>query len=99
MASHTIADGEWGIHNVTLTAGAEDTFTFPDDVTEVEVLSHDGAATIYFTVDGTAATITGRHCRILPAAVSSVTAEPPTAGPTVVRVISSGTPTISVTRT
>jgi hypothetical protein len=99
VAEHTIRAGEWGIHGLTLTAGQITTVHFPDDVDEIEVLSHDGAAAIYFTVDGADPQVEGRASRVLPAAISSAQVQPPTAGPTVVKLISAGTPRISVTRT
>lgn len=99
MADYTIQPGEWGIHAITLTAGQVTTIQFPDDVDEIEVLSHDGTAPIYFTVDGTDPIIEGRSSRVIPAAISSAQVEPPTAGPTVVKLISAGTPRLSVMRT
>ncbi|MBP2341105.1 hypothetical protein JOF41_007359 [Saccharothrix coeruleofusca] len=98
MADHTIAADEQGIHNITLTAGVVDTVTFADDVTEVEIVNMTGTAAVYFTVDGTTPTVAGRKTRLLPAAVTSVEIEPTTSGPTVVKLISPGTPTISVAR-
>ncbi|MGW7350960.1 hypothetical protein [Streptomyces sp. NPDC054784] len=99
MADYQVQPGEIGIHALTLTAGQATTVTFPDDVDEIEILSHDGAAAVYFTVDGTAPAVEGRSSRVLPAAVTSVQVEPPTAGPTVVKLISAATPKVSVTRT
>lgn len=99
MASYTVQAGEWGVHGITLEAGTVTTVHFPDDVDEIEVLSHDGAAPIYFTVDGTTPVVEGRASRIIPASISAATVQPPTAGPTVVKLISAGTPKVSVTRT
>ncbi|MFF3998531.1 hypothetical protein ACFYX8_35145 [Streptomyces cyaneofuscatus] len=99
MADYTIQPGEWGIHGVTLAAATVCTIRFPDDVDEIEVLSHDGAAAVYFTVDGTTPVVEGRGSRVIPAAISSAQVEPPTAGPTTVKLISAGTPRISVMRT
>jgi hypothetical protein len=99
VASYTVEADEWGVHGITLEAGAVCTVHFPDDIDEVEVLSHDGVAAIYFTVDGTEPAVEGRASRVLPAAISSAQVEPPTAGPTVVKLISAGTPKVSVTRT
>ncbi|MFC9268925.1 hypothetical protein ACFTXJ_14280 [Streptomyces zhihengii] len=99
MADYTIQAGEWGVHGITLTASQICTIQFPDDVDEIEVLSHDGAAPIYFTVDGTDPAVEGRASRVIPASISSAQVQPPTAGPTVVKLISAGTPKVSVTRT
>ncbi|MFJ4925280.1 hypothetical protein [Streptomyces sp. NPDC088736] len=99
MASYTVEADEWGVHGITLEAGTVCTVHFPDDVDEVEVLSHDGVAAIYFTVDSSEPAVEGRASRVLPAAISSAQVEPPTAGPTVVKLISAGTPKVSVTRT
>ncbi|GAA4824475.1 hypothetical protein [Streptomyces ziwulingensis] len=99
MPSYTVQADEWGVHGITLEAGTVTTVHFPDDVTEIEILSHDGAAPIYFTVDATNPQVEGRASRVIPASISSAQVEPPTAGPTVVKMISAGTPKISVTRT
>ena len=99
MADYTIEAGEWGVHGITLSAATICTIQFPDDVDEIEVLSHDGAAPIYFTVDGTNPAVEGRASRVIPASISSAQVQPPTAGPTVVKLISAGTPKVSVTRT
>ncbi len=53
MAEHTITPDQYAAHEITLTAGQVETFTFNGDVTAVEVFSHDGAAIIYATIDGT----------------------------------------------
>ncbi|MFJ3984432.1 hypothetical protein [Streptomyces fungicidicus] len=98
MAEHTVQDGEWGIHGITLEAGTVTTVRFPDDVNEIEVLSHDGLAPIYFTTDGSTPAVEGRACRVLPASISSAQVQPPTAGPTIIKLISAGTPKVSVSR-
>ncbi|MGW5633934.1 hypothetical protein [Streptomyces sp. NPDC003832] len=99
MAEYSVTNDEWGIHGITLEAGTITTIHFPDDVDEVEVLSHDGAAPIYFTVDGSDPAVEGRASRVLPAAISSAQVQPPTAGPSIVKLVSAGTPKVSVTRT
>ena len=95
---HHISAGEWGIHALTLTAGKETIVRFDEDCDQIEVLSHDGAAPIYFTTDGSPATVEGPQCRIIPASISSATVHPPTPGGTVVRLISAGAPKVSVSR-
>jgi hypothetical protein len=99
MAEHPVLADEIGVHELILTPNTEEEIRFADDVDEVEILSHDGAAAVYFTVDGTAATVKGTTCRVLPASISSAMVQPPTAGPTTIRLISAGTPSVSVTRT
>ncbi|MBP2581920.1 hypothetical protein J3A78_002398 [Streptomyces sp. PvR006] len=99
MADYQVQAGEWGVHAITLQPGTVTTIAFPDDVDEVEVLSHDGAAAIYFTVDGSTPSVEGRGSRVLPAAISSAQVQPPTAGPTVVKLVSAGSPSVSVSRT
>lgn len=99
MTTYSLARSDWGIHGITLVANQVDTVQFPDDVDEIEILSHDGVAPIYFTVDGSTPAVEGRGSRVLPAAITSVQVEPPTAGPTIVKIVSAGTPKVSVTRT
>ena len=98
MANHTIAADEQGVHNVQLAAGTVDTFSFADDVTQVAITNMTGTAAIYFTVDGTTPEVAGKKSRLVPAAIAQVEIEPTTSGPTTVKVISSGTPTVSVAR-
>jgi hypothetical protein len=98
VADHTINADDFGIHAVTLTAASEDTFTFDTDLDQIEITNHGGIHPVYYTTDGTPATVAGRNTRILPAGWHTARVRPYTTGPTVVRVISAGTPTISVTR-
>lgn len=63
----------------------------------VEVLNRSGDAAVYFTTDGTAPTVGGDNTHVLPAAVSAVEVDDETPGPTcVVKLISAGTPAVSV---
>lgn len=96
MADHTIEADEVGIHNVTLVAATVDTFTFEKDPEAIEVLT-DGEAEVYVTVDGSAPTVGGAHTWKLPAVVCSRRIAH-RRNPAVVKVISAGTPTISITR-
>lgn len=82
--------------HATLVASTVTTLTFNVDFNRVEVLNVDGAAEVYFTMDGTAPTVGGTGCHVLPAAIASCEAEPTTSGATVVKLISSGTPKVSV---
>lgn len=64
---------------------------------QVEVLNVTGTAEVYFTVDGTTPTVGGNTCFVLPAAMCALTVDDGTPGPTsTVKLISSGTPKISV---
>ncbi len=98
MATHTVAAGDLGAHNITLVAGTVETTTFSEDLDEVTIVSLDGAAALYFTVDGRTPTVGGTSTRVMPAAIGAVSIDVPTAGNSVVKVISSGTPTISIQR-
>ncbi|WP_327222998.1 hypothetical protein OG229_02320 [Streptomyces platensis] len=98
MATHTVAKGDLGAHAITLVAGQVETTTFTEDLDEVTIVSLDGAAALYFTVDGRTPTVGGANARVVPAAIGAVNIDVPTAGNSVVKVISSGTPTISIQR-
>lgn len=95
MASY---QGDRAVHAKTLVAATVDTVTLSRPCRQVEVLSHDGAAAIYFTVDDSTPTVAGGNTFALPATPCAL--EVDTADnqpPTVVKLISSGTPTYSVT--
>jgi hypothetical protein len=94
-----VAAGKVGAHAKTLVASTVDTVTFADDLDTVEVLS-DGAAALYFTADGTTPVIGDDACWELPAGATSARTVPvPTAGGSVIKLISTGTPKYSVSRT
>jgi hypothetical protein len=98
----TVAAGQIGTYEQQLIANTVLTVNFTDDLDNVEVITN-GAAAVYFTVDGSTPTIpsgaVGSSCYYLPAAAGSKEVHPPTAGGTTVKLISSGTPTISIART
>jgi hypothetical protein len=98
VADYTIAGDEIGVHAVPLVASTVSTFTFADDVTEVTITNMTGTAPIYYTLDGTAPTVAGAKTRLVPADIVSVEVEPTGSGPSVVKLISPGTPTVSVAR-
>lgn len=97
MASHTVASGAVGAHHKTLTASTVDTVTFADDIKDVEIVSN-GSAALYVTTDGTAPTVGGATAHYLPASASVRTVRVLGSSGTVVKLISSGTPTYSVAR-
>ncbi len=98
VADYNVAANEIGAHNITLPANTVVTVDFADDVPEVEIVNMSGSAAVYVTVDRSTPTVAGRNTYLLPAAIGGIELEPPTAGGTSVRLISSGTPTISVAR-
>lgn len=83
--------------HVTLVADTVATLTFDSNFGRVEVLNVDGAAAVYFRTDGTAPTVAGAGSHVVPAAIGSVEVSDDTAGQnTVVKLISAGTPKVSV---
>lgn len=82
--------------HVTLTAATVATVTLESDYNNVEIVNVDGAAAVYVTIDGTTPTVAGDDTIVLPAAIGSVELEPQTATATVVKLISAGTPKVSV---
>lgn len=97
MATHTVAAGSIGTAAFTLTADTVDTVVFDGtDLDSVQVISLDGAAAIWYTLDGSTPTVGGANCYVVPATVAVDTQEPPTSGQTVVTLISAGTPVVRV---
>lgn len=110
MASYTVPNGHVGAHAKTLVATTVDTVTFALGSTgspgwarmpkSVEILT-DGAADIYVTVDGTTPTVAGTPCYRVPPFPGSTIIDVRDSDPNdavVVKLISSGTPTYSVSR-
>lgn len=99
----SVATGEVTSGNVTLSAGVEEVITFGDVVRQVEVqIVTDAGVPVFFTVDNTAAstTVTNKHCHYVPAGAGNALEVPvrvQPSGNTVVRVISTGAPTVRVT--
>jgi hypothetical protein len=81
---------------VTLAANTVATLTLPTAFLLVEVMNVTGTAEVYFRFDGTDPTVGGDGCQVLPAAIGSVELRPETVTPTVVKLVSSGTPKVSV---
>lgn len=97
MAAHTVAAGEIGAHAKTLTANTVETVTFADDVARIEVVS-DGAAELYFTVDKAAPAVGAAAAYYIPAVPGVREVPSPADGSAVVRLISAGTPKVSVAK-
>ena len=104
MASYSVAasGGEVAANDKTLVANTVDTVTFDQAVGGIEVLT-DGSAAVYFTIDGTAPTVSGSHCYKVPSAPGSTTSlvfmvPGWHSAVSQVQLISSGTPTYSVIR-
>lgn len=93
-----IAAGAVGAYALTLTANTVDTVTFGEDLDKLQVVS-DGKAAIYITfgADSTPAVGSGDAWEI-PATPCVATLPVPTAGSTVVKLISAGTPTYSLSK-
>lgn len=98
MAEHTIAKGDLGAHNVTLTANTVEVVAFSEDLDEITIVALDGTAAVYITVDGRTPTVGGAATRVMPAAIGTMTLKDRITGPSVVKLISSGTPKVSVQR-
>jgi hypothetical protein len=96
VTPYSVATGAVGVHSKTLAAGIEDVVTFAGDPDTVEVLSN-GAADLYVSTDGAAATVAGANTYVLPAGGPCARAIPSFSN-SPVRLISAGTPTYSVTR-
>jgi hypothetical protein len=100
MAKHEVADNAIGSYSNKLTAATVDEVVFADTLAAVEVTS-DGAAKIYFTVDGSAPTVGGGNTHEVPATVAARTVLVPSTNPrvaTTVKLISAGTPEYSVSK-
>lgn len=97
MASpYTVARAK---HATMAAANTAETVTLTDLATkrgEIEVVNRDGAAAIFFTTDGTAPTVNGDDCWVLPAAIGSFIVKSPADAAAVVKLISAGTPQYSV---
>jgi hypothetical protein len=105
MSNFAVAANEIGAHEKTLVAAAVDTVTFATFRSQVEVVT-DGAASLYFTVDGSTPVAGAANTHYLPATASSKIVKCPAQHPspgvkasgTIVKLISAGTPKYSVSR-
>jgi hypothetical protein len=77
-----------------------DNLSFVNRIPRVEVLNVDGSAAVYFTTDGAVPVVRGDGCHVLPAAITALEVDDATPGPTtVVKLISDGTPHVSIRAT
>lgn len=100
MAEYEVAAGEVGTYENKLTAETVDTVTFEAYVPGIEIVT-DGTAAVYVTFDGTTPVVKGPNCHVLPAqaCVRTIRGSGDRTAKPVVKLISSGTPTVSVART
>lgn len=98
MADYTVAAGDVGKYNKTLTADTVDSVTFADDIRSVQVIS-DGSAAVFYTVDGSVPVVDGDGSFFVPAGGVMVSEQrvSPSDGVTV-KLVSGGTPVYSVVR-
>ncbi len=82
--------------HATLVADTPTVMTFDQDFDQIEVLNVDGAAEVYVRVGATNPTVGGTGSDVLPAAINALPIRVYTSGNTVVRLISAGTPKVSV---
>lgn len=92
MATYTVAEGDRAKHGLTLVASQVDTVTFTDNVNTVEIWN-DGDDPVYYTNDGSTPTVAGGNCFVVP---PSAVDRRPVRSSKSIKVISSGTPTLSV---
>lgn len=94
----TLTSGQIAAHKITLTAATVDTVTFPTHCAQVEVIS-DCADDLYVTVDGSTPASAGTTTWRIPKNTAPAVRVIPvtTSGNTVVKLISPGATTYSVT--
>lgn len=96
MAEHNVTGTQIAAH-LTTTAGQIETVHFDSDMPRVEIVSHDGQATIWYTVDGTDPEEQGTHSYVIPAgAVGSDERWVPRSRKTVVKILADGPTSVSV---
>lgn len=83
--------------HVTLVADTVATVTLTTNAGSIEVVNRTGTAEVYFTTDETTPTVEGDDTHVLPAAICAVTVADETGGKnSVIKLISAGTPKVSV---
>lgn len=97
MASYAVAATEVAAYSKVLVAATVDTVTIDRDCEQVKVTNVTGTAAIYFTTDGSTPTVGGAGTYEVPAsALASTVVNRVVGPPSVVKLISAGTPTYSV---
>lgn len=95
----SVAAGAVGTAAITLVANTITEVDFADDLDSVTVINPStNSADVWYTLDNTDPAVNGAHSWYVPAGGWD-DVEPPTSGGTIVKMISSGTPTIRVQRT
>ncbi len=85
------------VRHQTLVAATVATVNLTTNGSRIEVVNRSGTAEIYFTTDGSTPAVGGNDTHVLPAAIGAVEVADDTAGAnSVVKLISSGTPAVSV---
>lgn len=99
MAEHELKAGDVSVAGVKLTAATVEVFKSAEYLAGMEIIS-DGAAAAYMTIDGSEPTVGGANCYVLPAnvCVRNIAGSGNRTEPPVVKIISAGTPTVSVSR-
>lgn len=99
MATYTVGANDVGVGAWTLVAGQVDTVTFEADILSVRVVS-DGVAEVMVTFDGSTPTMPAAGASTkgvrLPAGIASVLEVPLSGATDSVKILSSGTPKVSV---
>lgn len=97
MASIAMGATDLGSYGNIMVASTVDTVTIARDAETVRITIDAAAAAIFFTTDGSTPTVNGANCYRVPASVgASVEATVTGVSPTVIKLISAGTPTYSV---
>lgn len=82
--------------HAALSANVITTLTFDQDFSEVEVAIIANPSIVWFRADGQDPVAMTAGTQVLPAALAFSTVRPNTVGNTVVKLLSTGTPTVSV---
>ena len=100
MANHTVASGDIGTAEITLTASTVDTVTFSSKIDYVEIYT-DGAAAVWYTLNGDNPTVGGADCFYLPATQATDLKPVGTmrgSTTSTIKLISAGTPKLRIQR-
>lgn len=95
MADYTIGLDEVAVHAKTLQPNVVDTVTFTRNVDNITIIS-DGAADLYYTMDGTMPVVAGPRTYRLPGGFGGFDERPAPLGIDAIKLVSTGSPTYSV---